>query len=150
VSGQVWAAVPHGHFTNISSTSGDVTAFAIPFGVDSLEDQSEVYTFSRSGNTYVHMLDTIQESLQGDKKDPLLNTTSRHKVSVGSLHVRYPYSWYGNLEGHVDSGELTFDSSALEEFKRGERWVQAKRGKDGISEVEVLVGTGHLNIEIGL
>jgi hypothetical protein len=147
--GSIWAAVPHGSLTNITSLAGDVSAIMIPFGKDSKEDQSEIHTSLAQGEMYVHIYNTLQDSLKDGKFDPLLNTRSRHKVVQGSLKMRYPYSWYGDVEVFVSSGTLDFDASRLEKVEKGEGWVKATRG-EGESFMESWVEAGELNVKIGL
>jgi hypothetical protein len=147
--GSVWAAIPHGSLTNITIVTGDVSAILVPFGTDSKEDKSWVHTWLTQGEMYVHIYNTLQDSLYDGKFDPLVNTRSRHKVINGNLVLRYPYNWYGELEGVASRGTLKFDASRLEKLERGEGWVKAKRG-DGESFMESWVEGGGLDIKIGL
>jgi hypothetical protein len=148
-SGSIWAATPHGSLTNITSSTGDATALMVPFGTDSKEDESWIHTILDQGNLYVHVYNTVQDSLRDGKFDPMLRTRSRHKVFDGNLTIRYPYSWYGDLEGMVSSGKLEFDASRLEKVERGGWWVKATRGQ-GESFMESWVERGDLDIKVGL
>ena len=97
----------------------------------------------------MHLYDTDLESLEGNY-DPLLNTTSKHHVGNGTLELRYGYGWFGNMEAQIEHGSLKFDSSALEKVEHGDGYVKAKRGKGGESHMEAQVGTGELDIQLGL
>lgn len=148
-TGDVRAAIPMGRFTNYTSDTGDVAAILIPFGAADEHARSDFRTQSTRGDTYVHVYNTLQESLDDSKIDPLLSLRSRHKVVNGDMRIRYPYSWYGELEGVVSNGKLKFDGSRLSNVEKGAGWVKAKRG-DGASFMESWVEDGDLDLEVGL
>jgi hypothetical protein len=149
-AGYIWIALPHGCLTNVTNLTGDIAAIMIPFGTASKEDQSEMHTFSSEGDMYVHFYNTLQHTLKDGQFDPLMNTRSRHKVGRGNMRIRYPYSWYGDLEGAASKGQLEFDGSKLEDVERGEWWVKARRGHTGESFMESWVQEGDLDIKVGL
>jgi hypothetical protein len=148
-SGDVYAEIPHGSVTNISSGSGDIFASIYPLAADTSDAQSEIYTISSSGNTDFYIHNVRLDTLEG-KFDPLLNTTSKHEVGEGKLQIWYPYSWYGNMEGTVESGSIEFDASALDKFEKGDGWVRARRGKAGHSVMEARVREGVLDVKMGI
>jgi hypothetical protein len=149
-SGVIWAAVPHGRFTNISSDSGAVDAILMPFGTDSADAQSEIHTSVATGDMHVHIYNSARGSPEdGVMVDPLLHTHSRHKVEKGRMRLRYPDSWYGELELAVSKGTLQFDATRLESLKRGGGWVKARRG-DGGNFMESWVLEGEIDATIGL
>jgi hypothetical protein len=149
VSGSVYVGLPLGSVTNISSGTGEVFALLQPFAADAPDARSEIYTASREGTTFVSLDNVKPDTLKG-KFDPMLNTTSKHVVGEGQLQIRYPYSWYGNMEGSIESGSIEFDSSALDKFEKGEGWVKAKRGKSGESVMEARVGKGVMGVKLGI
>ncbi|KAF2853277.1 hypothetical protein T440DRAFT_322478 [Plenodomus tracheiphilus IPT5] len=149
VSGDIDTQTIHGAYTNISTDTGNIDAYILPFGVPTLETLSEVYTQSNTGDVEFWIEEPWQESLNGTY-DSMLNTISEHRVVHGRMALRYPYSWYGSMEGKIDSGELDFDSSALEEFESGDGHVKAKKGTRGESHADVWVGSGELDIRLGL
>jgi hypothetical protein len=75
---------------------------------------------------------------------------SKHIVKEGALELRYPFSWYGNLEARILHGLLKFDSSALQDFEKGDGFVKAKRGREGESVMEAYIDTGELVVLLGL
>ncbi|KAH8726884.1 hypothetical protein GQ44DRAFT_678704 [Phaeosphaeriaceae sp. PMI808] len=148
--GEVWAYLPHGSITNVSSIESPLGIRLQPFGTASPTDRSEIYTYGgRSGDHYVQVNDAELNSLDGFH-NPLKNTISKHYLGLSGLTVKYPYSWYGRMEAQIKNGPINFDSSALEDFERGEGYVKARRGKDGESQLEISVGNGSLDIELGL
>lgn len=151
MGGELWAYIPHGSVTNLSSISSILATRLQPFGAASSTDQSEIYTYSgRSGaEYYVRIDDPKPESLEG-RHNPLSNTISKHYLGKGTLKARYPYSWFGSMEAQIREGTLNFDSSALDEFERGEKYVKARKGTKGKSQLEVQVGEGELNMLLGL
>jgi hypothetical protein len=150
LSGDVYAYIPHGSFTNITSVTSSIATYLKPYGAARSDDRSEIYTSSQSGaRTYVYLVDADPESLEG-YYDPLINTTSEHYVGEGKLELRYPFSWFGEMEAQIEHGPLYFDASALEHIERGEGYVKAKRGKGGESRMSARVGTGDLDVRIGL
>ncbi|CBY00481.1 predicted protein [Plenodomus lingam JN3] len=148
-SGDIESQTVHGRYTNISTESGNIDAYILPFGLPTSETLSEIYTRSNAGDVDFWIEESWQQSLNGTY-DPMLNSISDHSVQDGKMTLRYPYSWYGSMEGRIDSGELKFDSSNLEDLDRGEGYVKAKRGTRGKSKAEAWVGTGALDIRLGL
>jgi len=148
-TGKIWAAIPHGSRTNISSISGNLTAIVVPFGAASQDDPSQLHTSADQGSTFVSLYDAPLDSLEG-YYDPLLKLRSTHTVKEGALELRYPYSWYGHLEARILHGALKFDSSALEDFEKGDGFVKATKGTQGDSVMEANVDTGRLAILVGL
>lgn len=149
VSGDIDSQTVHGTYTNVSTGSGGITAYILPFGLPSPETLSEIYTSSNIGNVDFWIEEPLQGSLNGTY-DPMLNTVSEHSAKDARMTLRYPYSWYGNMEGRIENGELKFDSSTLVDLDRGEGYVKAKRGTRGKSRAEAWVGTGALDIRLGL
>lgn len=145
VSGNIITGVPHGQYTNFSSISGNISTNVKPFSPD---DTTEIYTTSQSGNIDVWLMEPPEEILE--QYNPLLKAVSEHKVVEGKLDLRYPFSWYGDMEGKIEHGALKFDGSWIEELKQNEGYVKAKRGTKGKSHMEAGVGTGALNILLGL
>lgn len=148
-SGRVYTYIPHGAKTNISTVSGRLTAVLFPFGADSEDAQSEIYTSSQMNTSSVSVSNTNQESLEG-RHDPLLRTISVHQVGEGMLDIWYPYAWYGVVEGWYPNGALKFDSSSLEDLQRGQGYMKAKRGKAGESHMQARVANGDLKVSLGL
>jgi hypothetical protein len=147
-TGKIRAGVPHGTLTNITNDKGDMTATLIPFGADP-GTETEFHTQTNEGNMYVHVYNTIQESLKDGQVDPLLSLKSRHEVVKGSAKIRYPYSWWGSLEGKVDKGTLEFDGTRMDKVEKGDGWVKAWRGESE-SFMESWVCEGELDVKIGL
>jgi hypothetical protein len=148
-SGSIWTATPHGSLTNVTSSTGNVTALVIPFGAEHDDDESWFHTILQQGNLYIQVYDTLPDSLQDGKFNPLRRTRSRHKVFQGNMTIRYPEGWYGELEAMVSGGTLNFDANQLEKVERGAWWVKATRGQ-GESFMESWVEHGDLDITIGL
>ncbi|KAF1840632.1 uncharacterized protein K460DRAFT_398586 [Cucurbitaria berberidis CBS 394.84] len=122
-TGEIWAAVPHGSLTNISTIRGNVKAFVVPFGAANQDDSSQLHTSSDQGRTFVSLYDAPPESLEG---------------------------WYGDLEARILHGPLKFDSSALQDFEKGDGFGKAKRGREGESVMEAYIDTGELAVLLGL
>jgi hypothetical protein len=148
-SGCVHASMPMGNLMNFTSGSGDLAVSLIPFGAADEHARSNLRTYANQGATLVHVWNTLQKSLGDGKFDPLLSLRSRHKVENGSMMIRYPYSWYGELEGMASKGKLEFDGSSLSHVEKGAGWVRATRG-NGTSFMESWVEEGDLDIKIGL
>ncbi|KAF2791581.1 hypothetical protein K505DRAFT_339448 [Melanomma pulvis-pyrius CBS 109.77] len=133
---------------------GIFSAYIRPFGATNSDALNEIYTSSPSGFTCVDLDDPPEDS--SGKYNPLLNTVSEHTVGEGILQLKYQYSWYSEMEAIIQQGALAFDGSSLEETERGEEFVKAKRGPKGWSPVEgeswmeARVGTGDLDIHLGL
>jgi hypothetical protein len=148
-TGCVRASIPMGIAMNFTSGTSDLAVILIPFGAADKHVTSDLRTDAKRGTTYVHVWNTLQKSLGNGRFDPLLSLRSRHKVENGSMMIRYPYSWYGELEGMINKGELEFDGSSLSHVEKGDGWVKATRGK-GASFMESWVEEGDLDIKIGL
>ncbi|OCK74995.1 hypothetical protein K432DRAFT_309509 [Lepidopterella palustris CBS 459.81] len=149
VSGRIEAEVPHGQYTNFSTISGNISTYIRPYGAASPDAMSEIYTTSQSGSIDVYFADPPNESLTG-RYNPLLNTISKHDVGEGKLKLIYPYGWYGEMEAKIEHGGLEFDGSSMEDIKWGKGYVKARRGRKGESRMEARVGTGDLDIRLGL
>ncbi|KAF2277204.1 uncharacterized protein EI97DRAFT_432801 [Westerdykella ornata] len=149
VSGDISAVVPHGTQTNISSISGSITTAIRPYGAASQNATSEIYTASRSGDSWVILYSPPNESLDGNY-NPLLNTVSKHEVGEGTLWLDYPFAWWGEMEAKIEHGKLEFEGNLLEDIKREEGHVTATRGKKGASQMEAHVSTGALTVHLGL
>jgi hypothetical protein len=148
VFGELWAYIPHGSFTNLTSDEA-IMAVIIPYGTVNPNDPSEIHTHSKSGYTHVRLKETDPDSLEG-RYDPLLNTISNHRMEDGKLELIYPKTWFGTLEARIDHGPLIFHSSALRDIERGEGYVKANRGDKGDSRLDAYVQTGDMTIQLGL
>ncbi|KAJ4365603.1 hypothetical protein N0V83_008223 [Neocucurbitaria cava] len=148
--GELYAFIPHGSYTNLSSTCSWLFARLQPFGNPNPEDLNEIYTYSELGwKTRVRIDDAILDGSE-DLNNPLLNTISKHYLGEGSLWLRYPYSWFGSVEAQIDHGRLEFDATELEDFEKSEGYVKARRGKKGDSRLDIQVGTGAMDVHLGL
>ncbi|KAH7077758.1 hypothetical protein BKA63DRAFT_601812 [Paraphoma chrysanthemicola] len=149
VSGEVWAYLPQGLFTNL--TSDDIITTAIvPYRAASSNGPSEIHTSSRFGPTRVRLQETNGDSSANTfSHDPLLTMMSSHYMKDGRLDVLYPRTWLGTLEARIDDGPLKFESGALEEVERGEGYIKARRGTRGHSQAQARVEQGEINIELG-
>ncbi|PVI02685.1 hypothetical protein DM02DRAFT_589186 [Periconia macrospinosa] len=148
VSGDISAVIPHGVHTNISSISGTIKTAINPYGAASPNATSEIFTTSRSGDSWVMVHSPPNESLDGNY-NPLLNTVSKHEVGEGELWLDYPLAWWGKMEGRIEHGKLEWSGSSLEDIKQGGGCVTAKRG-EGESKIEAHVINGALTIRLGL
>ncbi|KAH7395179.1 hypothetical protein DE146DRAFT_659407 [Phaeosphaeria sp. MPI-PUGE-AT-0046c] len=148
-SGPIRASVPLGTLTNYTSEKGNIAATVVPVGSASGDASKDFRTESNQGNMYVHVYNTLQESMKDGRFDPLLSLRSRHQIRNGTMTVRYPYSWYGELEGVASDGSLKLDGSRLKDVQKGENWVKATRG-EGMSFMESWVHHGDLDIKVGL
>lgn len=149
-SGDVFAAVPHGTVTNITTATGKLTAVVFPYGTDSQDAKSEIYTSSRSSSTWVRVASSDPESLEG-RYDPLLRTKSVHKVGEGQLKLWYPHGWLGTLEGWYGNGSLAFNPIPWDDvrFHRDLNCVWARRGWVEHSHAQARVNKGDLSVEVG-
>ena len=148
-TGALRAVVPHGSFTNLSTTTGPLNATLLPFGAGTLDAKSEIYTSSRAGTAYVEVARTNPSSRGWD---PLFNTKSRHEMGKGMLTLKYPDDWYGDLEGHVGHGQIKLEGTALRDVRWGEG-VRATRGRErlvGESRLWARTGAGKLNLLFGV
>ncbi|KAF1998637.1 hypothetical protein P154DRAFT_564602 [Amniculicola lignicola CBS 123094] len=149
-SGQVYGALPQGAYTNISSISGDLWVAIQPYNTNTEGFRSEIYTSTEEGDVDFKLVDSHKGSLE--KYNPLLWLVSEHKAGKGLVQLRYPYSWYGEMEATVESGQLTFDGSELKKVERSEGYVKAVRGaraKAGESQMMTHVDEGELEICLG-
>ena len=147
--GELYAYVPQGILTNLTSIRSIIMTRIKPFGTTHPYAPSTFITYSDSGYTYVRMEDPDPDPL-GELYNPLLNITSKHYLGSGDFDLRHLYSWFGNVEAQVEHGPLTFGSTELEDFEVGEGFVKARRGKEGESQLDVRVGTGALDIQLGV
>lgn len=149
-SGPIYGAVPLGTLTNYTSETGNIAAIMFPFGAASEDASKEINVESKQGNwVYVHVRNTIWESLKNGRFDPLLKLRSRHRSHNGTLIVRYASGWHGELEGLVSKGTLSFDGSRLGHVEKGENWVRATVG-EGMSFMESWLDEGDLDIKLGI
>lgn len=148
-TGNIYGSVPLGALTNFTSETGNIAAIMVPFGAASEDASKDIRTESNQGNVYVHVVNTIWESLKNGRFDPLVSLRSRHKVNNGTLAIIYPSGWRGELEGLVSKGTLKFDGSRLKDVKKGDNWVKATSG-EGMSFMESWVNEGELDIKVGL
>jgi hypothetical protein len=149
VRGNISGAVPHGVYTNISSTSGNVDTMIWAYGTTSPKAASEIYTISNAGDTYVTVYGLPRE-LPEEYYNPLLNTVSSHEVGEGDLWVSYPFSWRGDMEGEVEHGNLTLEARWLDYVKQSEGYVEARRGRKGGSHMGAHVATGSMIVQLGI
>lgn len=149
-NGELYAYIPHGSYTNLSSTRSWLFARLQPFGTPDPNATSEIYTYSEAGwQTHVWTDNAILDGFV-DLNNPLLNKISKHYLGEGTLWLRYPYSWFGNVEAQIDHGPLKFDASELENLEKSEGYVKARRGKEGDSRLDIRVGTGAMDVHLGL
>ncbi|KAH7088316.1 hypothetical protein FB567DRAFT_524128 [Paraphoma chrysanthemicola] len=149
VSGEVWAYLPQGLFTNLTSDSIIMTAI-VPYRAAISNGPSEIHTSSRFGPTRVRLQETNGDSPATTfSHDPLLTMISSHYMKAGRLDLLYPRTWLGTLEARIDDGPLNFGSGALEEVERGEGYIKARRGTRGHSRAQAHVEEGEMNIELG-
>lgn len=135
LSGNIEALVPHGSYTNLSSLNGNITAMLWP-SLAANPPLNKIYTSTPLGNTRLRLR---------DGPSPASNTLSRHEVGEGELLLRYPGSWYGDIEATVERGEIQFEATLIEDLERGDGYVKAKRGK-GESRMEAYMGIGDIDI----
>jgi hypothetical protein len=93
-----------GSFTNFTSGTSDIATILIPFGAADEVRRSDLRTDAKRGATYVHIYNTLQESFDDGRIDPLWSLRSGHKVEDRSIMMRYPYSGYGGLKGVARGG----------------------------------------------
>ena len=147
-NGNIITHTTHGSYTRISSVAGNISSHILPYSSNKPASSSEIFTTSEYGNVEVYVGNTYEGSTA--RYDPLLNTSSQHTVGEGSLVLRYPYRWWGEVEARIEQGELKFDASSVEELQRSQGYVKARRGHNGTSRMKVYVGTGALDVLIGL
>jgi hypothetical protein len=117
VSGELWAYIPQGSMTNLSSGSLLIT-FLQPTGNLNPNDPSEIHYYSDAGGTTFVEID--KAILKGNPQNPLTRTISTHYFGIRTVRLRYPYEWFGNVDAEINNGPLDFSSSKLEEFEEGE------------------------------
>jgi hypothetical protein len=147
-SGDLYAQVPHGFLTNLSSLSGNITSYIKTYGAAHPDDPSEIHTSSGGGTTRLRLDNPRPRSEKECFYNPLLRTISSHHVGAGKMILQYPFSWWGDVAADVGNGTLLFDASALDEVECDDRYVRAKRGKE--SHLEASVGTGGLEVSVGI
>jgi hypothetical protein len=147
-SGNLYAQVPHGSLTNLSSLSGNITSYIRTYGALHPDDPSEIHTSSGGGITRLRLDNPEPRSDLEPFYNPLLRTTSSHHVGAGNMLLQYPFSWWGDVAAEVGNGTLLFNASALDKVERGDGYVRAKRGKE--SRLEARVGTGELELSVGI
>lgn len=148
-SGGLSAFVPHGSFTNITSLTGNISAGIQSYGALHADDNSELYTNSPIGNTLLYIYGS-PKSLIKKYFNPLNNTHSIHILGNGDSFIRYPYSWWGEMEAEAKNGEINFDGSRIEYFDREDGFIIAKRGYNGRSRMRAYTETGNLKVHLGL
>ena len=126
-AGAISGTLLHGSSTILKSGSGGITAFLYPIG--NPNNMSKISTESVNGNTHL----TIMPSLT--KPDyPLRRLFSNHKANTGSIDLRYPDTWEGDIMGkyltgsvHVDFG----DTRIVHDGGKGQSWhdFAAVKGK---------------------
>jgi hypothetical protein len=151
-SANISADIPHGSLTNLSSVSGNISAYLRPFAASRPTDDSAIYTSTQSGSTLIYLDNADREPLD-ELYDPLLHTTSTHYVGSGTMALRYPFSWFGGMHATVGGGEqgsIKFRGSALDEVERGEGYVKAVRGRGAGSRIEARVEAGMMDVTLGV
>ncbi|PSN75071.1 hypothetical protein BS50DRAFT_478426 [Corynespora cassiicola Philippines] len=146
-SGDIFAWIPHGKKTDISSTGGNIDVSMVAYSDTALGMANEIYTRSITGDIYLY-LDSSQPESFGEYPNPLLNTSGRHTVSEGKLRVSYAPQWWGVMEVRIEKGTLELNGSHLENVNVGEGYVKAKRGKIGTFYTKADVGTGSIYIDL--
>jgi hypothetical protein len=71
---------------------------------------------------------------------------SSHHLADRTIELRYPDSWFDNVDVPIEDGPLASDSSNIEDCKRGEGYITARRGGEGISKLDVQRGKGDEDI----
>lgn len=147
-SGKISARIPHGSTTEISSTSGDISAVLQPYGKDTPDAESKIYLDMINGTLDLDVK-TMHERSTG-RYNPLNHTFSSHNVKSGSLKLTYPYEWWGVMIAGASNGTVDFDASRLKEVDREDGYVYAMRGANGRSLMNAQISSGNISIRIGL
>jgi hypothetical protein len=147
-SGDLYAQVPHGSVTNLSSQSGNITSYIRTYGTVHPDDRSETHTSSGGGRTRVRLDNPEPREDSQPFQNPLLRTTSTHHVGAGKMLLEYPFSWWGDVVAEVGNGTLLFNASALDKVDQGDTYVRAKRGMG--SRLDARVGTGEMEVSVGV
>jgi hypothetical protein len=152
VSANISADIPHGSLTNLSSVTGNISAYLRPFAATSPTDNNAIYTSTQSGSTLFYLDNADREPLD-ELYDPLLHITSTHYVGRGMMALRYPFSWFGGMHATVGGGgqgSIKFKGSALDEVEQGEGYVKAVRGRGAGSRMEARVEVGMMDVTLGI
>ena len=126
-SGAISGTLLHGSSTTLMSGSGSITATVYPIGDPN--NKSMISTESVSGNTHL----TIMPSLT--KPDyPLRRLFSDHRVITGSIILRYPDTWEGDIVGKYLSGSVHVnfgDTRIVHDGTKSRSWhdFRAVKGK---------------------
>ena len=128
-SGSQYVNVIHGSETILHSVSGTIHANLSPYGSPSIKSNIDVVT--KSASIEVTVLSSISHPGQGIK-----NLHGTYKRLSGSLKLRYPGEWEGEIEGTTLSGSLDIDWPGLRVIRDG------RRGGSGYRVFEAIKGHG--------
>lgn len=143
--GSISGTYIHGTRTDLESRTGSMRVELLPFSADAYE--SRLTTTVTTGMTYV------------DLKSPYNGTTikrmtSSHTTQAGSLHLRYPQEWEGDIHGSSTTGSLTLKGKDVIVDELDDGWVgksvKAHKGKGDLKgSLTFKALTGSADITVG-
>ena len=129
-SGTQYVNVIHGSETILHSVSGTVQATLSPYGAPWAKSNIDVVT--KSGSVEVTVLSSISHAGQA-----MTNLYGTYKRLSGSLKVKYPGEWEGEIEGSTLSGSLNIAWPGLTVIQDG------RSGGSGYRILKAIKGHGH-------
>ena len=127
-SGTLQVTLIHGRETKLHTSSASIYATLLPVGP--LSDKSSIDSATLSGTTQVTILESITHPSQ-----PMRNLYGSHTSQSGSMYLKYPGQWQGDVGGSTVSGSIYVKWPALEIFRLGREpgsnLLQGKVGPEG-------------------
>ncbi|MCJ1412642.1 hypothetical protein MMC19_006739 [Ptychographa xylographoides] len=137
-SGSVRVVLLHSSTTKISTGSGSIQATLSPYGP--LANTSSLSTQTQSGSTNVHVLASLT-----DRANPMRNFNGDYQYASGSLQIKYPVQWEGELEGTTLSGSIDVKWPGMAITRAGNNRHYGRTTVRGVKGH----GNGHLNFRGG-
>lgn len=147
-SGDVWAQVLHGSYTEIRTLgNGSIYANIMPVCADDDSDVRGLYTISETGDVSV----SVQNAhLVNCGYNPLSSLFSGHFARrAGNLQLAFADQWFGEMAA-ISGDQLSFEGSELENVVWEGGLVKARRGKKGDSRMSAgAEGSVYLSLGLG-
>lgn len=143
-SGSISGTYVFGDYLKLKTSSGTITATIIPQVADK---KGQIITETVSGGLDVTVLPASKRP-----HEALRNLSGRHVSNSGSINLRYPQTWEGEIDGRVVSGSLSLTGRdvQVESDDKGVvgRRVRASKGK-GNGEIDMQATSGSIRAQIG-
>jgi len=133
----------HGHQTFLDAGSGSISGRVLPYATERYS--STFHTSTQSGRTELEVLAPLDVYSRRT-----LRMTSVHDSASGSVYVRYPRAWEGDITGEARSGSVSLSGEDILELEHrkhgGGEYIRARKGLTGNSTLTVDSRSGSVSV----